>query len=51
MRTVGGGGGWDLRSKSEGMIGTNKFLDGANDFCNMAVSSTSPGTRVILRIC
>jgi hypothetical protein len=40
MRTVGGGGSWELKSKAEGMRGTNKFLEGASDFCNIAVSST-----------
>ena len=38
MRTVGGGGSWDLRSKEEGMRGTNKFLEDSKDFSGVAVS-------------
>lgn len=41
MRTVGGGGSWDLKGKSEGMQGTNKFLEGSKDFSNIAVSISS----------
>ncbi|KAF2711154.1 hypothetical protein K504DRAFT_466173 [Pleomassaria siparia CBS 279.74] len=36
MRTVSGGGSWDLRCKSEGMVGTNKFLDESTDFQGIA---------------
>ncbi|KAF2741682.1 hypothetical protein M011DRAFT_472876 [Sporormia fimetaria CBS 119925] len=36
MRTVAGGGSWDLKSKAEGMTGTNKFLEGARDFTGVA---------------
>lgn len=37
MRTVGGGGSWDLRSKEEGMQGTNKFLEKSENFTGIAV--------------
>ncbi|KAF2016676.1 hypothetical protein BU24DRAFT_423049 [Aaosphaeria arxii CBS 175.79] len=36
MRTVSGGGSWDLRSKSEGVMGTNKFLEDAPNFASIA---------------
>ncbi|KAF2006224.1 hypothetical protein P154DRAFT_615568 [Amniculicola lignicola CBS 123094] len=36
MRTVGGGGSWDLKGKSEGMGGTNKFLEESKDFTGIA---------------
>jgi hypothetical protein len=38
MRTVCGGGSWDLKDKSEGMVGTNKFLDESPNFLGVAVS-------------
>lgn len=38
MRTVCGGGSWDLKSKAEGMAGINKFLEGAKNFEGVAVS-------------
>lgn len=41
MRTVGGGGSWDLKSKEEGMQGTNKFLEDSPTFNGIAVSSNS----------
>lgn len=37
MRTVGGGGSWDLKSKEEGIMGTNKFLENSKDFSGVAV--------------
>jgi hypothetical protein len=37
MRTVCGGGSWDLKSKEEGMRGTNKFLEDSRDFTGVAV--------------
>ena len=39
MRTVKGGGSWDLKAKEkeEGMKGTNKFLEDAADFSGVAV--------------
>ena len=39
MRTVKGGGSWDLkgREKEEGMKGTNKFLEDLSDFNGVAV--------------
>ncbi|KAF1951971.1 hypothetical protein CC80DRAFT_495620 [Byssothecium circinans] len=38
MRTVAGGGSWDLKSKEkeEGMNGTNKFLEESRDFTGVA---------------
>lgn len=39
MRTVGGGGSWDLKSKADGMVGTNKFLNDSTNFQGIAVSS------------
>ncbi|ORY03557.1 hypothetical protein BCR34DRAFT_667373 [Clohesyomyces aquaticus] len=36
MRTVAGGGSWDLKSKEEGMMGTNKFLEESRDFTGVA---------------
>lgn len=36
MRTVCGGGSWDLKDKSEGMVGTNKFLDESPNFLGVA---------------
>ena len=41
MRTVAGGGSWDLKSKADGMVGTNKFLDDSPNFQGIAVSLTS----------
>lgn len=40
MRTVKGGGSWDLKGKDkeEGMKGTNKFLEDSPNFCGVAVS-------------
>lgn len=40
MRTVKGGGSWDLKAKEreEGMKGTNKFLEDLSDFNGVAVS-------------
>jgi hypothetical protein len=40
MRTVCGGGSWDLKDKSEGMVGTNKFLDESPNFLGIAVSGS-----------
>jgi hypothetical protein len=40
MRTVGGGGSWDLKSKADGMVGTNKFLDESPNFQGIAVCSS-----------
>lgn len=39
MRTVRGGGSWDLKAKEqeEGMKGINKFLEDATDFNGIAV--------------
>jgi hypothetical protein len=39
MRTVSGGGSWDLKGKSEGMQGTNKFLEDSPNFQGVAVST------------
>lgn len=36
MRTVGGGGSWDLKSKADGMVGTNKFLNDSANFQGIA---------------
>lgn len=38
MRAVGGGGSWELKSKEDGMVGTNKFLNDSKDFTGVAVS-------------
>lgn len=40
MRTVSGGGSWDLKSKAEGMQGTNKFLEDSPNFQGIAVRIT-----------
>lgn len=42
MRTVKGGGSWDLkeREREEGMKGTNGFLEEVPDFQGVAVSSS-----------
>jgi hypothetical protein len=40
MRTVAGGGSWDLKSKADGMVGTNKFLDESPNFQGIAVCSS-----------
>jgi hypothetical protein len=37
MRTVSGGGCWDLKSREEGMRGTNKFLEESASFTGVAV--------------
>lgn len=39
MRTVSGGGSWDLKSKEDGMRGTNKFLEDSPNFSGIAVSA------------
>jgi hypothetical protein len=39
MRTVSGGGCWDLKSREEGMRGTNKFLEESASFAGVAVCS------------
>lgn len=41
MRTVKGGGSWDLKgiNKEEGLRGTNKFLEDLPDFRGVAVGS------------
>ncbi|KAF2676253.1 hypothetical protein K458DRAFT_424872 [Lentithecium fluviatile CBS 122367] len=36
MKTVCGGGSWDLKDKSEGIVGTNKFLEGSPNFLGVA---------------
>ncbi|KAF2243410.1 hypothetical protein BU26DRAFT_117282 [Trematosphaeria pertusa] len=36
MRAVGGGGSWELKSKEDGMVGTNKFLNDSKDFTGVA---------------
>ncbi|KAF2731409.1 hypothetical protein EJ04DRAFT_579122 [Polyplosphaeria fusca] len=51
MRTVGGGGSWELKSKEEGMQGTNKFLEGARDFSGVAglyLFPTHPDSYILL---
>ncbi|KAF2179047.1 hypothetical protein K469DRAFT_717558 [Zopfia rhizophila CBS 207.26] len=51
MRTVGGGGSWDLKSKEEGMAGTNKFLENSKDFTGIAglyLFSNYPNSYVLL---
>ncbi|CAI6329063.1 unnamed protein product [Periconia digitata] len=53
MRTVRGGGSWDLKNaaKEEGMGGTNKFLEEAPDFSGVAalyLFPSSPSSYVLL---